>query len=57
MELWRISNHADLTGIGGLYQLLRIVLPPDIAIETAKRIIAGLADRNDDESANRGSLA
>jgi RES domain-containing protein len=74
MELWRISNHADLTGIGGLraagrwhsqgrrivyladhpssallemlvhmdrdlipstYQLLRIVLPPDIAIETA----------------------
>jgi RES domain-containing protein len=74
MELWRISNHADLTGIGGLraagrwhsqgrrivyladhpssallemlvhmdrdlippsYQLLRIALPPDIAIETA----------------------
>src|SRR5665213_498892 len=74
MELWRISNHADLTGIGGLraagrwhsqgrrivyladhpssallemlvhmdrdlipptYQLLRIALPLDIAIETA----------------------
>lgn len=74
MELWRISNYADLSGIGGLraagrwhsqgrrivyladhpssallemlvhmdrdlipptYQLLRIVLAPDIAIETA----------------------
>jgi RES domain-containing protein len=74
MEIWRISNYADLSGIGGLrasgrwhsrgrpvvyladhpstallevlvhmdrdlipssYQLLRIVLPPDIAIETA----------------------
>jgi RES domain-containing protein len=73
MELWRISNYADLSGIGGLraagrwhsqgrrivyladhpssallemlvhmdrdlipptYQLLRIVLPPAIAIET-----------------------
>lgn len=74
MDLWRISNYADLSGIGGVraagrwhsqgrrivyladhpssallemlvhmdrdlipptYQLLRIVLPPDIAIETA----------------------
>jgi RES domain-containing protein len=75
MELWRISNYADLSGIGGLratgrwhsrgrpivyladhpssallemlvhmdrdlipptYQLLRVVVPPDVAVETVR---------------------
>lgn len=93
MELWRISNYADLSGTGGLraagrwhsqgrrivyladhessallemlvhmdrdlipasYQLLRIVVPDDIAIQA---VDAALAYADVDEQRNRRSVA